>query len=255
MQDWASSNGLVTMATKDGVATVRLDNPAKRNCVSAGMSGAVAEACAHVNATQDVRAVILTGAGTTFSAGGDIEALANPGYPLEPLYAGFKALGTVVVPVVAAVNGAAVGAGINFALACDLIVAAQSATFRHSFLDLAIHPGGAHLWRMNGLVGRQATAAAVLFGEDLTADQARDIGLVWKVVEDDQLLTEANRLAGIVAKRSPEVVRRTKATLQASIPITSERIATDLEQVQQEWSMARPEYREATKKLLERIGK
>ena len=108
---------------------------------------------------------------------------------------------------------------------------------------------------MNGLVGRQATSATVLFGEDLTAEQARDIGLVWKVVEDEQLLTEANRLAGIAAKRSPEVVRRTKATLLASIPVTSEQIATDLEQLQQEWSMARADYREATKRLLERIGR
>ncbi|MGY1550546.1 enoyl-CoA hydratase-related protein [Microbacterium sp. A588] len=237
----------------DGVATLTLDDAARRNAVSRQMSLDVEAACERIEADSRVKVVVVTGVGSVFSAGGDVDALANPDFDLAPLYRGFRAVHLLSVPTIAAINGPAIGAGANFALACDVRVAARSAKFDATFLDIAIHPGGGYLWRMNNAIGKQATSAVVLMGEKLTAERALDLGLVWSVVDDADLMGEANRLATRVAARSPEVVRRTKASLRASIPLHDERLAIDLEEIGQLWSMGRPAYREATAKLLARL--
>jgi enoyl-CoA hydratase len=238
----------------DGVATITLNDPGRRNSVTAEMSIAVETACREVAANREARAVVLTGAGPAFSAGGDITTLTERQAALRDLYRGFEAVARLTVPTVAAVNGPAVGAGVNFALACDVIVAAESARFDPRFLDVGIHPGGGHLWRLQGRVGRQAAAALVLFGEALTGAQAVTHGLAWACVPDGELLAAASALAGRAAKRSPELVRRTKSALDASARITNGRDASDLEQVLQEWSMAQPSFREGVEALRRRIA-
>ena len=244
---------LVSVVISDGIAVITLDDERRRNCVSAKLSTDLATVCEAVNQDPTVRTVILTGAGGVFSAGGDIDSLNDPNRDLAAAYKGFAGLGSLVVPTIAAVNGPAVGAGLNFALACDVIIAGRSARFDPSFLDIGIHPGGGHLWRLSRLVGRQATAAMVIMGEKLDAEQAQARGLIWRAVDDAELMTEARRLAGRVASRSPELVRRTKASLRASLPIMDERLAIDLELVAQEWSMSRPAFVEGSKALKERV--
>lgn len=244
---------LVNLQVSDGVATLTLNDPRRRNAVTKTLSREVESACERIESDPEVRVVVLTGAGSVFSAGGDVDALANPDFDLAPVYRGFRAVHLLSVPVIAAINGPAIGAGMNFALACDVSVAARSARFDASFLDIAIHPGGGFLWRMNRAIGKQATSAIVLMGETLTADEAAARGLVWRVVDDSDLMDEAYRLAARVAARSPEVVRRTKASLRASVPLHDERLAIDLEEVGQLWSMRRPDYKEATAQLLARL--
>lgn len=248
-----ASGSLVELTVDEGIAVVTLNDPGRRNCVSAKMSSDLADVCDLLNGNPALKVVILTGAGPVFSAGGDVDSLNDPNRDLGVLYRGFSGLGSLAVPTIAAVNGPAVGAGANFALACDLIIAGRSARFDPLFLDVGIHPGGGHLWRLNRLVGRQATCAMVIFGERLTADEAETRGLIWRAVDDADLMSEARRLAEKVASRSPELVRRTKATLRASLPIMDERLAIDLEQIAQEWSMDRPAFVEAARKLRDRV--
>ena len=194
--DPTTSGGcLVDAAIADGIAWITLNDPARRNCVSARMSLDLAAVCEELADDPAVRVAVITGAGPAFSSGGDIESLTRPGrHPLEVLYRGFSAVASLPVPVLAAVNGPAVGAGMNFALACDVIVAGSSARFDPRFLDVGIHPGGGHLWRLQQLAGHQAAAAMVIFGESLTAGQAERLGLVWRVVADDELAGAAREL-------------------------------------------------------------
>jgi len=258
--DKSAPGELVLTEVTDGVATITLNDPARRNSVTAGLSLAVEAACREIAAHHAARVVIVTGTGPAFSAGGDLASLTSQASaesqatPLRDLYRGFEALSALNVPTLAAVNGPAVGAGMNWALACDVIIAAESARFDPRFLDVGIHPGGGHLWRLQARAGRQAAAALVLFGEALTGAEAVTHGLAWRCVPDGELPAAARALALRAAGRSPELVRRTKATLTASVPITNAREASDLEQVVQEWSIAQPAFADGVAALRRRLA-
>ncbi|MGW1029083.1 enoyl-CoA hydratase-related protein [Streptomyces sp. NPDC002577] len=245
----------VRLEVDDHVAVLTLDDAGRRNAVTADLSRAVRTAVAQIRGRPEVRAVVLTGAGPAFSAGGDVDSLAARSEPLSVFSEGVAALAELTIPTVAAVNGPAVGAGMNWALACDVIIAARSARFDPCFLDIGIHPGGGHLWRLQNLVGRQATAAMVLFGETLDGEQAAALGLAWQVVDDDQLMPAALRLARRAAGRSGELVRRTKETLAVSTTLTDARAALDLETDAQRWSMDRPAFAEGVARLRRRLHK
>lgn len=249
-----SAGQLVRTDMTDGVVTITLNDPPRRNSVTSELSLALEAACQEVSAEPEAHAVVVTGAGPAFSAGGDISTLTDRTVPLGVLYRGFEALAALTVPTVAAVNGAAVGAGMNFALACDVIIAAESARFDPRFLDIGIHPGGGHLWRLQARAGRQAAAALVLFGEALAGREAVVHGLAWACVPDSELLEQAHALARRAARRPAGLVRRTKATLNASVPISRARDASDLEQVAQEWSMSQPAFREGVAALQRRLA-
>ncbi|GGO82764.1 enoyl-CoA hydratase-related protein [Nonomuraea cavernae] len=239
----------VTVTMEDHVAWITLDDVERRNSLNPVLVGQLAAACAEVRDDRDVRAVVLRARGPVFSAGGDIDALGVPAEDPTAVYAGFRALAGLPVPVLAAVHAPVIGAGVNFVLACDVVVAARSATFDPRFLDVAIHPGGGHLWRMEQRAGRQGTAAMVLFGDTVTAEEAERCGLVWRCVEDDDLLDVSRRLTARVAGRSPELVRRTKATMRLSRSLTDPRMAAELEQAAQDWSMRQPSFTEAVRRL------
>jgi enoyl-CoA hydratase len=249
-----SETDLVGVDIIDNVAWLTLDDPARRNSVTAAMSNQVAERCAELAADPQVHVVVLTSSGPAFSSGGDVTSLTNRSDPLRVSYRGFEALAALTVPTLAAVNGPAVGAGVNFALACDVIVAGESARFDPRFLDIGIHPGGGLLWQLSQRAGGQAAAALVLFGESLTGQQAAEVGLAWSCVPDDELRATVQRMATRAAGRSGELVRRTKASLRASLPITVARQASDLEFTAQQWSMTRPAFAEGVRKLKERLA-
>jgi enoyl-CoA hydratase/carnithine racemase len=249
-----ASAELVETSVTDSVAWLTLNDPSRRNCVSAAMSLAVEERCRALADDRDVHAVVLTGRAPAFSAGGDVDSLSRRDNPLEVFYRGFAALAALPVPTVAAVNGPAVGAGVNFALACDVVLAGESAHFDPSFLDIGIHPGGGHLWRLQQRIGAQAATALVLFGESLTGRQAETAGLAWRCVADHELADTAQRLAARAARRSPELVRRTKASLRAEMPLTNEREAVEVELIAQRWSMTRPAFADGVRALRERLA-
>jgi enoyl-CoA hydratase len=244
---------LAHLEVVDHVATITLADPDRRNCVSAALSQDVADLCRQIAGSREVGAVVLRAQGPVFSAGGDVDTLTANNTPTEQLYRGFAALAALGVPVLAAVNGPAIGAGMNFALACDVIVAAESAYFDARFLDIGIHPGGGYLWSLQQRVGRQAAAAVTLFGERVSAEHAEQLGLVWRTVPDVQL-TEVTTAMAVRAVGVPrELMRRTKGTLAASVAVTNRRDAVDLETVAQEWSMAQPEFAAGVQAMRQRL--
>ena len=135
--------------------------------------------------------------------------LSPPG-PLADAYAGLRALADCPVPTIAAVGGAAIGAGVSLPLACDVIVVSDEASFDPRFLDVAIHPGGGHLWLLSQRVGRQGAAAMVLCGDVLGGEDAVRAGMAWRLVPHDDLLPTAKAFAGRAAARSPDLVVRTR---------------------------------------------
>jgi enoyl-CoA hydratase len=228
----------------DGVAVLTLADPDRRNALRLEMTGALAAAVDDA-LTAGARAIVLAAEPPVFCAGGSLDDLLTPRAPLTETYAGMLALAEAPVVTIAAVGGAAIGAGVNLPLVCDLVIASPSARFDPRWLDVGIHPGGGHLWRLSRRIGRQGTAALVLCGDVLDGRRAEAAGLVWRCVERDQdLLPEARRLAARAAGRNADLVRRTKATLAATADLDAVEGAIAVELEAQEWSMARPGFRD-----------
>jgi len=160
------------------------------------MVAAIVSAMDKVEANRSVGALVVTGAPPAFCAGANLGNLAEAtADSLGAIYEGFLRIARSPLPTIAAVNGAAVGAGMNMALACDVRLAGERAKFDTRFLQIGIHPGGGHTWMMRRILGPQATFATVVFGEVVDGREAERIGLVWKCVADDQLMSEAMKLA------------------------------------------------------------
>ena len=246
----AGAGSPLVRTERDGdVGVLTLADPAHRNALSLEMTHAIAAAVASLS---DVGALVLTAEPPVFCAGGSLDDLLSPRAPLEEMYAGFLALSSATVPTIAAVGGACVGAGVNLPLACDVIVATPSARFDPRFLDIGIHPGGGHLWRLSERVGRQAAAALVLCGAVLDGEEAAAKGLAWECVPEESLMETALGLARRAAGRPRAVVERTKASLDASVRGgLDEAMAVELEA--QRWSMATPEFAERLAAMKARI--
>jgi len=196
-----------------------------------------------IEANLAVGAVVVTGANPAFCAGADLSHLgASAEEGLLAIYEGFLRVGRCPLPTIAAVNGAAVGAGMNLALVTDLRVAGRSARFDSRFLQLGIHPGGGHTWMLRRIAGPETAFAVDLFGEILDGPAAERAGIVWKCVEDDQLLDEARRLAGVAAAGPPELVAKIKTSLHHVATIDEHRDAVMYELVPQAWSVGQPEF-------------
>jgi len=159
------------------------------------------------------------------------------------------------MPTVAAIDGAAIGAGITLFLCCDLAICTPASRFDLRFLDVGIHPGGGALWRLDRVLGKQGAAALTLFGEVLDGDEAERRGLVWRCVGADDLAAEAGRLAQIAASRDPELVSRTKRTMASVVTVDGPASAIDLELAAQRWSMERPAFQASLGDLRERLGR
>lgn len=229
---------LVRTQVDGGTATVTLDDPARRNALSLDLVGELCAAFDAVERDPAVRAVVLTGAPPAFCSGAARPDLVGADAArLGAIYEGFLRVARCPLPTVAAVNGPAVGAGFNLALACDVRLAGASARFDARFLRLGIHPGGGHTWLLNRAVGPQTAAAIVLFGQVLDGAAAERAGLAWRCVPDDDLLAEAHALAGAAAETRPELARRTKATLRATSTLDSHDDAVALELEAQLWSL------------------
>jgi len=244
----------VHVEVQDRVAVVTLDDPDRRNALSLELCGQLADRVGALTDDPDVGAIVVTGAAPAFCAGADLTQLgASRSDGLRAIYEGFLAVARCPLPTVAAVNGAAVGAGMNLALACDVRVAGRSARFEDRFLDLGIHPGGGHTWMLRRIAGPQTTAAAVLFGEVLDGPESERVGLSWRCVADEELLDTSVRLAARAASAPEELVRRTKATIAAVADVADHDAAVERELVDQLWSMDQPAFAERLDQLRSRI--
>jgi len=204
-----------------GVAVLTLNQPQKRNAITRATVADILACFDRLEADAEVGAVVITGAPPAFSAGGDfadlIAARDGDSGRLREIYSGFLRVLNSSLPTIAAVNGPAVGAGLNLALACDIRLAATSARFDARFSSLGIHPGGGHTWMMTQTVGTSAAKAMLLFGEAFDGPAAERIGLVLKCVPDGDLLSEAMTMARRAASYSRELLQQVKATLRMAV--------------------------------------
>lgn len=246
----------VHLRVDDGVAVITLDDPERRNALSQTLVDELVATLDALEATDEAGAVVITGAPPAFCAGADLSELgASREDGLRRIYKGFLRVAQLTLPTIAAVNGPAVGAGMNLALACDLRLAGQSARFDTRFLQLGIHPGGGHTWMLRRAVGEQSAAAMVLFGEVLDGERAAACGLAWRCVADDALLDEARTLAQRAAAVPRELARRTKETLHEVAGIADHRAAVERELRAQLWSMEQPEFAKRLAELQQRISR
>jgi enoyl-CoA hydratase len=236
----------VLVDVADHIALITVNDPDRRNAVTFEMSTALRRAVDAAEADDDVHAVIVTGAGRAFCAGADLTALGEATEDgLRRIYDGFLAVADCALPTIAAVNGAAVGAGLNLALAADVRIAGPAALFDPRFQKLGIHPGGGATWMLNRAVGPQAARAALLFGMRFDAESAVRHGLALEVADDP--VAAARALAAGPASAPRDVVIATKASMRATadpgtVDSEQHRVAVDVEIGPQATSIESPEF-------------
>lgn len=224
---------LLTTQTAHHITTLTLNRPEAMNPLGADGDGdAFAAACDAINADPDIRCVILTGAGRAFSAGGDIKAMrdktgnfgGNPvsvanGYR-DNIHKVLRALYGLRVPLIAAVNGPAIGLGCDLACLADIRIASSGAKFGVTFLKLGIIPGDGGTWILPRVIGEARAAELFYAGDVIDAATALDWGLVSRVVEQDALMHEAQALAAKIAAMPPHALRQTKNLMRQGRSIT-----------------------------------
>ena len=207
----------------DGVVLLTLDNPDHRNAMTEPMTQAWRRATTELAADRDLRAVVVTGAGSAFCSGGDMSWIGSePDASVDdlrarmlPFYRDWLSLLDLDVPTIAAVNGPAVGAGLCLALACDLRFASDEARFAAPFVRLGMHPAMAATWLLPNVVGSAHARDLMLTGRSVDAAEAQRIGLVSRVVEPGRLLDEALQTATMIAATAPVASRLTTRALRA----------------------------------------
>ena len=248
---------LVTTEVHERVAVLTLNDPDKRNAVTLAMNDEIIAALDEWESDDGIGALVVTGAPPAFCAGADLsDLLADQGPAgMRKVYDGFLRIAHCPMPTIAAVNGAAVGAGFNMVLACDIVVAArQRARFDSRFLQIGLHPGGGHTWRLRSITSRQTALAMVLFGEVIGSEQALDLGLVWKVVDDADLLDACLTLATRAAAQPKELTARTKATILTLDTISESDQSVEHELHPQLWSMGEGAFRSLVEGLQKQIS-
>ena len=219
------STPLIVDRRAGGVAVLTLNNPARRNALDPPLARALLDVTADISTDRRARCVVITGAGRAFCSGADLgtmkaEVTAGPLARrdwLSQFYRVFLNIRQLPMPVIAAVNGSAIGAGLNLALCCDIRLAARSARFGATFVRLGIHAGGGATHMLSWLVGPGVAAELLLSGELIDAERALSMRLVNRVVDDDGIVEEAVTLATTIAANSPQAVRATKRTLSVAL--------------------------------------
>lgn len=238
----------VTLDIDGAVAVITIDNPEVRNGLTPGLADTLVKHCDEIDARDDIGAAVVRGAQGTFCSGADtrswsadVDWAGDEGYALlSGVYRAFTRVGTLAVPTIAAVRGAAVGAGLNLMLACDGRVVADDAKIVAGFLRIGLHPGGGFFTLMGRVAGRETTAMLGLFGRQLSGAEAVERGLAWESAADGEVEGRALDYAATAA-RDPLLARRAVRTLRGELgpPATPWESALEMERGVQTWSMRR----------------
>ena len=250
----------VRLERADGVATLTLNRPNRLNSFTVAMHGELRAALDEVAADAAVRCLVLTGAGRGFCAGQDLadravapgsEAL-DLGFSIENYYKPMLLrLRRLRMPTVCAVNGVAAGAGANIPFACDLVIAARSASFIQSFSKLGLVPDCGGSWWLPRLVGPARAMGLALLGDKLPAAQAEQWGLIWRCVDDDQLMPSALELARQLASGPTRGYVRTREAIEANLERSFE-AALDVERDYQRELGRSSDYREGVTAFIDK---
>jgi enoyl-CoA hydratase len=247
VQDEAAAQ--VQLDVTDGVAVITLHAPERRNALTQEMAEELIELCDRIDAAPAVGAVVVQGSGGHFCAGAHRDVLDGAGDdPADPdayaaigsVYLAFQRVGRLTVPTVAAVRGAAVGAGVNLMMATDLRVVSDTVRIIAGFLRIGLHPGGGHFTLLGRTAGREATSAMALFSEEVGGERAVQLGLAWECLPDDAVEERAFELARRPAK-DPGLARAAVASFRSELdpPGTSWEVASQAERASQMWSLRR----------------
>jgi 2-(1,2-epoxy-1,2-dihydrophenyl)acetyl-CoA isomerase len=250
----------IQFTIKDGIAVLTLNRPERLNSFTQAMHREVRDALDTLQADKSVRVLVLTGAGRGFCAGQDLNDRAvepggqgvDLGESVEKFYAPLvTTLRTLPMPVICAVNGVAAGAGANLALACDIVLAAKSASFIEAFCKLGLIPDTGGTWVLPRLIGPARAMGLALLGDKLPAEKAEQWGLIWRCVPDEALMEEAMAMAEHFAKAPTKGLAFTKKAMLASSTNTLQ------EQLQLEAGMMRElgyshDYREGVAAFIEK---
>ena len=203
-----------TLITIDNhILRIQLNRPQKKNALTPAMYDSLRGAIERADADPSIRVITLTGSGDSFCAGNDLNAfLDDPGSEAAARF--IKAIAGAQTPIVAAVNGVAVGVGVTMLLHCDLVYADESAKFNFAFVDLGLLPEAASSFLLPRMIGTSRAAELLLLGEPFSAAKARDCGIVTQVVAADELEDLAQSKAAQLAAKPPEALRQTKMLLR-----------------------------------------
>jgi 2-(1,2-epoxy-1,2-dihydrophenyl)acetyl-CoA isomerase len=195
----------ITFAVADNIATITLNRPERLNAMPPQMADEISDAVDHL---EDARALLITGAGRAFCSGADLQARGGAAAlgasgPYGALTRSYNPtmlkLSKLNVPIITVVNGPAAGVGCSLALCSDFAIASKSAYFLQAFVNIGLVPDGGASWMLPRLIGKARATQMMLLGEKISGDQAADWGLIYKCVEDADLMTEANALAARLA--------------------------------------------------------
>ena len=244
---------LVLFEIRDNIALLTLNNPAKRNMLTLEVCEMIVESVAKAEKHPGVRALIVTGNGPTFCAGGQLGDITADKLMLENIYSGFLCIAQSQLPTIAAVNGPAVGAGFNMAVGCDVRIVTDKARFEPRFFGLGLHPGGGNTWMLRQLANWNTAAGMLLFSQSLSGQEAVDKGLAWKCVPQEDLLNEAFAFTENIRDLPKELLIRTKQTLREAGGTNHHDDIVDLETAQQVWSINQPYAQTALSNMIEKI--
>ena len=204
-------NTLITL--QNNILRIQLNRPQKKNALTPAMYDALREAIERANDDTNIHVITLTGSGDSFCAGNDLNSfLQDPGADAAARF--IKAIANARAPIVAAVNGVAVGVGVTMLLHCDLVYAAEDAKFNFAFIDLGLLPEAASSYLLPRMLGYAGAAELLMLGEAFTAEKARECGIVNQVVAADALDALAQSKAEQLAAKPPEALRQTKMLLR-----------------------------------------
>jgi 2-(1,2-epoxy-1,2-dihydrophenyl)acetyl-CoA isomerase len=251
----------VLITPGNGYRTLALNRPDRLNAINEEMLVALKAAIDDADKDEDCRALILTGSGRGFCAGQDLtdrliafksgqqpDIKRTLGEFYNPLV---RRLRSLRMPVVSAVNGMAAGAGANIALAGDIVLAAKSAKFLQAFARIGLLPDAGGTWVLPRLIGAQRARGVALLAEAISAEQAESWGLIWKAIDDDKLMSEANALAARLATQPTQALAATKRALDASETNTLEQ-QLDVERDLQHALAGQPDFAEGVNAFLEK---
>ncbi len=256
----ASSQPVLMERLEAGVLTLTLNRPERLNAFNVALHEALLEALGRAAADPGCRALLLTGAGRGFCAGQDLSdrvvvpdaERSDLGLSLEKRYNPLiRALRRLPKPIVCAVNGAAAGAGANVALACDIVLAAKSAQFLQAFARIGLIPDAGGTWILPRLVGEARARALMMLADPIGAEEAEAWGMIYRAVDDSDLMGEARTLAARLAAGPTHALGLIKRALLAS-PANSLDAQLDLERDLQRDAGGRDEYREGVRAFLEK---
>jgi enoyl-CoA hydratase len=238
-----------------GIALIQIDRPEVRNALDPGTYKRLGEVLTEAECDRNIRSIIITGAGDkTFASGSDVKMISSR-TQLENLDwigpAIFSQIEALPKPVIAAINGYALGAGCELALACDLRIASRNAKFGQPEVKIGILPGGGGTQRLPRVVGLGKAKELIFTGEIIDAQEAYRIGLVNKVVESSELIKEAKEMANKIMKNAPLAVRLSKMAMNAAVS-TDIHTGMQLEKLAQTILFSTEDRKEGTSSFLEK---